>query len=610
MQVCQRHPVLAFFIIQNSNGAALRKSCHEMNSYRHSRDMKNKKSHVYLAAAIAGITFAIYLPGLQNGFVNWDDPLAYDNPHLHALGLDLFRWAFTDISTVYWMPLVWLSHALDYALWGLNPVGHHLTNNLLHAGNTFIVSYLAIRLLLIAGFTTKPEESILPDERGVLIAGGMTGLLFGLHPLHVESVAWVAERKDLLSGIFLLLSIMAYIRYAAGLSDERPQVKAGAFRLNRQYLLSLFFFIGAVSSKPMAVTLPAILLILDWYPLRRICTPKNIATLLAEKIPFIVGSVMISVVTIIAQRRLGGVVTEVSIPERLLVAARALTVYLWKVVLPVDLVPFYPYPKVIALGMPEYFLPMILVAAMTAACIYTARKQKMWLAAWGYYIISLLPVLGIAMVKTSSPFIADRFTYLPGIAPFLIMGVFVAWGREQVFLSRTWRGVAAAIVIAAVFAMTYATVKQIAVWKDSISLWTKVIDADPSVPAFVYNNRAVAFHERQQIDKAIKDYTQAIALDPGDYAQYSNRGTAHVALKQYALALADYEKVIALQPLNPSPYYNIACLRALENNAVEACRWLEQSLEKGYRDLEHIRKDPDLDSIRTASCYQEIMAGQ
>ena len=178
---------------------------------------KIQATKYYLAASVALITFIIYLPDLRNEFVNWDDAIyVYENPYIGSFTVDFFRWAFFDFHAGNWHPITWISHALDYAVWGLNPLGHHLTSIIIHSVNTFVVVFLIIRLLdAVKERTIQSVQSGFLNERTMLITAGMTGFLFGLHPIHVESVAWVSERKDLLCALFFLLSIMAYTKYAS-----------------------------------------------------------------------------------------------------------------------------------------------------------------------------------------------------------------------------------------------------------------------------------------------------------------------------------------------------------------------------------------------------------
>src|SRR5208283_719950 len=245
-----------------------------------------------VAVFVSLLTFLVYLSCLHNEFVLWDDDrYVYENPHLHPVNAAFFRWAFSDFYCANWHPLTWVSHALDYAVWGLNPLGHHLTNNILHAVNTFIVVILVAKLLE----TWRPSRQHNPplhasQEWSYIVIAAVTGLLFGLHPLHVESVAWVSERKDLLCAMFFLLSTLAYTKYVSN---------GGGLR-NKHYILVVFLFAFALLSKPMAVTLPAVLLILDWYPFNRIRSLKTLWAACIEKLPFIALSVASSVTTILA----------------------------------------------------------------------------------------------------------------------------------------------------------------------------------------------------------------------------------------------------------------------------------------------------------------------
>ncbi len=306
------------------------------------------------------MTFIVYLAALQNEFVEWDDSqYVFENLHIRSFDLDFFKWAFFDFYAANWHPLTWISHALDYAVWGLNPMGHHLTNNILHAVNTFLVVLLVVRLLTsrqavkltsshMSSAPADPPEAgnsrfTIHDSRFALIAAGVTGLLFGLHPIHVESVAWVAERKDLLCALFYLLSIMAYVSYRS-------------YTTNKSYILSLFFFILALLSKPMAVSLPVVLLILDWYPFGRIQSLKTFRDSFVDKIPFIALSIVSSILTVLAQRAEGAVTAIEAIPlsTRMLVASKSLIAYLWKMLMPMHLIPYYPYPNDASLFSLEY----------------------------------------------------------------------------------------------------------------------------------------------------------------------------------------------------------------------------------------------------------------
>ncbi len=503
----------------------------------------------FVAGFISLLTFLMYLSCLHNEFVAWDDnEYVYENPHLHPVNSGFFKWAFSDFYDSNWHPLTWVSHALDYAVWGLNPLGHHLTNNILHAVNTLIVVILVAKLLE-AWRPSLQQNPPLQSSRGgsYIVIAAVTGLFFGLHPLHVESVAWVSERKDLLCAMFFLLSTMAYTKYVSN---------GGGLR-NKHYILVLFLFALALLSKPMAVSLPIVLLILDWYPFNRISSIKSFLSAFLEKLPLIVLSLVSSALTVLAQKAGGAIRTFEVIPlsTRLLVAAESLLSYLWKMILPVNLIPYYPYPKNISLFSAEYLLSVVLVSGITAACIVMVKKQKLWLAVWGYYVITLLPVIGIVQVGDQA--MADRYTYLPSISPFLIAGLGAAWcfqKAEALKANIKMLGIFFAVFL--FISMSYFTIKQISIWKDSIVLLSYVIEKGPGNLSFVFMNRGLTFIGMGRPDKALEDYDKAISIDPSDFKLFSNRGELFMQLGQLDKAALDLDKAMSLNPGHPRAFMN------------------------------------------------------
>ena len=242
---------------------------------------------IWLVAVLPALAaFLIYLPALQNDFVNWDDDdYIYQNPFIQKINLQLFKWAFFSFHAANWHPLTWISHAFDITVWGLNPWGHHLTNVILHSVNTLLVVLFVMRLLTVVREKTRNERAPdFLDEKGIRLAAVATGLLFGLHPLHVESVAWISERKDLLCGFFYLFGIYLYLRKDWG-AEPSSGVRAPIF--DKNYFLVLGCFIGALLCKPMAVTFPAVLLLLDFYPLNRFSPPGSLKKIVVEKTPLL-----------------------------------------------------------------------------------------------------------------------------------------------------------------------------------------------------------------------------------------------------------------------------------------------------------------------------------
>ncbi len=504
-----------------------------------------------LAGTVALVAFLEYLPSLKNGFVTWDDDIYYiANQHVHSFNIALFRWAFFSFHASNWHPLTWISHALDYLVWGLNPVGPHLTNVLLHSVNAFIVVVLILALMESAKRTRveggPPEFT---DTHGAFVAAGVAGLLFGIHPIQAESVVWVSERKNLLCAFFFLLSILTYSRYAA---SEGAGGNLRRRLSDRKYVFALGFFVLALLSKPVAVSLPVILLILDWYPFKRIQSSRAFGHAIIEKIPFFALSLVSSVLTVLAQKSGGMVVSTnvIPLPTRILVAAKSLFAYLGKMAFPLNLVPFYPYPSDVSLMSLEYLSAIAAVVGISAACIVLFRKRPLWSGVWGYYVISLVPMIGIVQVGRQS--MADRYAYLSCIAPFLIAGLAVAWASGKInYLRRRahlLKFISALGIISVFVSLSYLTVRQTGIWKDGLVLWTYVVDKEPGRAPIAYHNRGLAFYEKDMLDEAIEDYTRAITLDPSYWEAFYSRGVTFEKKGLFDQAIMDYSRSIALNP--------------------------------------------------------------
>ncbi len=508
----------------------------------------------FIAASVALLTLLVYLPALNNGFVGWDDNVyVYENPHIRSLNPDFFKWIF-QFYAGNWHPLTLLSHGLDYLIWGLNPMGHHLSSIMLHAINTFLLSLLVS--FLIMGF--KPDESSDAGTAGQLfrravIAGGITALLFGIHPVHVESVAWISERKDVLSTFFVLLAIISYGKYVV-----RHEAGNGSSSF---YAASLVCFVLALMSKPMAVTLPVILVILDIYPLQRFSLKEGVRSqrrVLIEKIPFFFLSMISAVVTVIAQES-GGAIQSLEyypLSHRILVATKALFFYLEKIVLPINLSPFYPYPHDVAFLSPKYLIPLILVLLINGFCIWALEKgKKIFPAAWLFYVVTLLPVLGIIQIGGQGA--ADRYTYIPSIGPFLLIGLGTAVFVEKMKgTSATGRVIFPLIPALFVCLLGLMTVKQIKVWKDGITLWSRAIEVEPGRAGIAYVNRGALYGLEGRYEESLKDLNSAININPAVAQPYYNRGTTYFNLGRYEEALRDYTQAVALDHRLHEVYYN------------------------------------------------------
>jgi tetratricopeptide (TPR) repeat protein len=314
----------------------------------------------------------------------------------------------------------------------------------------------------------------------------------------------------------------------------------------------------------MAVSLPVVLLILDWYPLQRISSVKTFRASLIEKLPFFVLSIGSSIITILAQKAGDAIKSVELIPlsTRLLVAAKSLITYLWKMIVPIHLVPYYPYPRDASLLSAEYLAAIVLGAAITAVCLVMLRRQqRLWLSVWAYFVVTLIPVLGIVQVGDQA--MADRYTYLPGIGPFLIISLIITWCTEKMLNQiPAIKYFCSAALILLLLCIPFLTWKQTSIWKNSFTLWTYVIEKEPRKAPVAYNNRGFAYTGKGQFKNALEDFNTAIALNPSYYEAYYNRGIVFEKLGLPNRAKGDYDAAIVLNPASSPAYNNRGILNA------------------------------------------------
>lgn len=487
------------------------------------------------AMLIAFLTFLVYLPALQCEFVNWDDDAyIYGNSNIRSVDLDFIKWSFTNSSVGHWLPLTWISFASDYTVWGLDPWGFHLTNIILHSINTFLIFVLAFRLIQIGSDKGKAGNK-------PIIAGAVTSLLFGIHPMHVESVAWATERKDVLSLFFFLISILFYTEYV---SRKKKRLLA--------YGACLFSFILALMAKSMVLTLPIVLLILDFYPLRRITMQGEIIRkAMVEKLPFFALSGLAAVIAVWAAKSSGDlwVPGQLPIVAHIFIVVRAYIFYLSKMMMPLNMAPLYPHPVQINFMSSEYMGSLVLFLAIS---ILSFKKNRLFSAIWLYYIVTLLPVIGV--VQAGEQAVADRYSYLPSLGPFLLAGL----GIGTIFERSLKKGVHLATFFVLLILggiLTGRTLSQISIWHDSITLWSHEIKFFPDLD-LPYDNRGNAYAMSGNYQQAINDYSRAIALNQGYAGTYTNRGTAYRSMGNYQQALSDYNRAIELEPENAMAYRN------------------------------------------------------
>ncbi len=420
-------------------------------------------------------TLLIFLPSSLNQFINYDDEeYVVQNPvvnqGLSALG---FSWAFASAHAANWHPLTWLSHMLDCDLFHLNPAGHHLVNTLFHAVNAAMLFALILRLT--NPLPTAKEPAREPDN---VWPAAFTAALFAWHPLHVESVAWVSERKDVLSTFFSLLSLLWYAHYAKKCAQEQAAIDHARWpALDRDYAWALVWFVLALLSKAMPVTLPLVMLLLDFWPLNRWAGGQNwiapARNLLLEKLPFFVCSGIVCAITILTQHHAESSFANVPLGARLENVVTAYVGYLGKMVWPFHLAIFYPYKPVISQSV---VVESALLLAAISWLVWRERRARPWLfVGWLWFLITLVPVIGLIQVGAQS--MADSYSYFPSIGIFMA-AVFSmqALAGHFPWLTR-WL---VAVSVAGLVACVLLTERQLGYWRDSESLFRHAIEVEDS----------------------------------------------------------------------------------------------------------------------------------
>ena len=510
---------------------------------------------LFFAFFAAILAFLPYIPSFSNDFVNWDDYIyIYDNENLFLRGGELVKWAFTSTTAGQWHPLSSLSHALEVRLFGIEPFGHHVVSALLHSINTYIVFFLIYGLAL-RGFAVNIAHGAEMPGTGInknsLITASVTALFFALHPLHVESVAWATERRDLLYSLFYLLSIYFYILYTEKKEAPGTPSYGGGGGGWLFYSISLLLFTLSLLSKSMAVTLPVVLLIIDYYPLGRFNRNgafKVRLRLFIEKAPFFFLALAAATAAILAMSHGNALVSieETPVLERLLISVRAFSFYIYKIVLPINLSPIYPYPLEVGFFKAEFLLASLLAAALALVSIISFKRVKLIFIACAYFLITLLPVIGLMRIGYLMS-AADRYTYLPIIGPLLLVGALSAYlyGKAGGAAGRV-----ATVLVVALISLLFAvgTVKQSYIWKDSFTLWDRQTALYPERSFAAYANRAEAYLEAGDPNSAIADYTTALKIRPGEVNYHANRGGAYLVAGDMENAIKDIDTALSINP--------------------------------------------------------------
>jgi tetratricopeptide (TPR) repeat protein len=499
---------------------------------------------ISICILLSMLVWLAFWPVLNNDFTSYDDP-DYVTANVHVqqgLTLENIKWAFSSTEAYNWHPLTWLSHMADWQFFGPKPWGHHLTNLLLHTANTVMV-------FLVIGRMTKTVW------RSFFVAA-----MFGLHPMHVESVAWVSERKDVLSTFFGLLTLLAYVRH----------VKRGTGSFHSIcYWLALVSFALSLMSKPMLVTLPCILLLLDYWPLERLKC-KSVLSLLVEKVPFLLLAAIVSAITFIVQKKSGAMVT-LPLYFRAENALVSYCRYLGKLFWPVKLSVFYPFP---------YHWPAVtvlcaffLLAGISIFVFMMRHEYPYLLVGWLWFAGTLVPVIGLVQVGVQS--MADRYSYVPAIGVFLSL----TWSAYEL-MKRWGHGIALSIAALVIFICIVLTRQQVGNWSDGEKLFRHAMMVTKNNPGnnyVAYYNLGIALLNKDRLDEAIQQLEISIKLNPNYARAHNNMG---IALEKKGLlnqAIGECQQAVKLDPNYADAYNNLGVALGKNGQSNEAVSALQES---------------------------------
>jgi len=507
-------------------------------------------SKAIMAALVLG-TFLTFVRAVGNDFISYDDPGYVTEARVVQRGLSVegITWAFTTGTLSNWHPLTWLSHMLDVELFGLSPGGHHLTSVLFHCANA------ALLFLLLRRAT------------GAAMRSAFAAALFAVHPLRVESVAWVSERKDVLSTFFGLLSLLSYVRYTQD-------------RSRRAYLLTLLWLALGLMAKSMLVTLPCVMLLMDYWPLRRIAAPRDWVAVTREKLPMFALAAAASVVTFVAQR-VGGAMGDV---EKYPPARRAANVavsyarYMDKTFWPDDLSIFYAYPR--AVSIVQTTAAVILLASASAAAVALARRRPYVFTGWFWFVGTLVPVIGFVQVGRQA--MADRYTYVPHMGLFIA----IAWAAAEIAdRFKAPRRLLQAGAAVALLALAATSIAYIGHWRNASAIFEHALHLDPENPLARHQlANELARAPRNDLAGAEAQYRAVLATHPDDALAHLNLGKVLQRRKRLDLAEPHYREAVRLKPNLAPSHLTLGLLLSLQDRPAEA----EQCF------VEALRLDPEL----------------
>lgn len=503
-------------------------------------------SRIVVSFILIFLTIIAFFSIKNNDFINLDDNIYITENEYIKDGLTLknIKWAFTNTNTGHWHPLTWISHLIDIELFGLNPTGHHVVNLIFHIINSLLCFY------------------VFNKATGKLLQSGFLGGLFAIHPLRVESVAWVAERKDVLFAFFLFLSILVYIKY-----KEKPNVK--------NYIFIIIFFAFSLLSKPMAVTLPFILILFDLWPLSQISLKerKKLLNSIYEKLPLFFFSLLSSLITLKTHLKAGAISSFYSLPIQLRIenAIVSYTKYIFKMFWPTRLAVLYPHP--IHIPFFEFIAATLILFSITCLVFLLNNKKPYLIVGWLYYLGTLFPVIGIIQVGIQA--MADRFTYIPLIGLFImiVFGVSDLVNRfklnKTIFISL---GIFILLILAILSSM------QVARWRDSITLFNHTLNVT-SNNYIIHNNLGVSFMRQKKYNEAFINFKKAIEIKPNYADSIFNLGILSLIRGDDEEALRFFNLALKYQPDNPTIHNLIGTILAKKGFLNEAMTSFNEAIK-------------------------------
>ncbi|MBM4439948.1 MAG: tetratricopeptide repeat protein [Candidatus Rokubacteria bacterium] len=499
----------------------------------HSDLRADRRRRLGVALLLALVTFAVFLPALDAEFLDWDDDVnLVQNTGYRGLTLGHLRWMATATVMGHYIPVTWLSFGIDHALWGMNPRGYHLTNVLLHVGAALAFFGVALRLLRRA--TSAPA--------GATLAGAtVAALFFAIHPLRAESVAWVTERRDVLSGLFFLLTVLAYLAAHEQSTDRRRRLLLAA---------SLGAYAAAMFSKAIVMGLPLVLLVLDAYPLRRLDLRdwRRARGVLLEKLPYAAVAALGAGAAFYVVKTFTALTTLEAFPwpGRVAMIFYSFWFYVTRTVVPMALSPLYELPPHVSLAQPRFLVPALAVIAATAVLVAVRRRWPAGLAVWICYLVLLAPVAGV--VHAGFQLAHDRYSYHSCLGWAVLLGAGVtALAQPLRLVTRPLRQLALGVTAAWLLALGWLTWQQVHVWRDSYSLWTYAVDADPTC-ALCHGNLAAHLTNDGDLGHAVHHATVALTLRPDRVRPHLTMGIALTKANRLDEAIPHFATFLAERP--------------------------------------------------------------